>query len=277
MFDVVNVPGESYVASGFIVHNTAADILRIGMNRLTKQLIIQYGPRFNDKIKPMLTTHDSLAFMVHKSIHPDALVKLLEAACEVEIKNFPVISMDFSVGPNYGELLAWEKLRPIFNPNDARLGIGSDVVTLDEDVEYMEEHSESISEPSVVGYKHVTDVLPVSTSMESFEEPVNALVESPAASSLVVVEEEPAVDALSYALVIRDDLTQTKAVQLKELLVRHPGKNLLTLLLPDGEVPMTGYPTSLGKSDEALFKMLFDCQLVLNTVDPQVLTKGIKL
>jgi DNA polymerase I-like protein with 3'-5' exonuclease and polymerase domains len=276
MFDVVNVPGESYVASGFIVHNTAADILRIGMNRLTKQLIAQYGPRFNDKLKPMLTTHDSLAFMVHKSIHPDALVELLKTACEVEIKNFPVISMDFSVGPNYGEMLAWEKLRSTFNPNEERLGIGSDVQTMDEDIEYLSEHSESVSEPSVIGHKHVTDVLPVSTSPEAFAESAIASVEPSVASPYPASIEDP-VDALSYSLVIKDDLTQIKAVQLKELLVHNPGKNMFTLLLPDGEIPMTGYPTSLGKSDEALFKLLFDCQLVLRTVDPKVLSMGIKL
>ena len=264
-------------AFNLTIQGSAADILRIGMNRLTKQLLAKYGPRFNDKVKPMLTTHDSMAFMVHKSIHPDALVTLLKAACEVEIRNFPVISMDFSVGPNYGEMLAWEELRSTFNPNDKRLGIGSDVSTLDEDVEYLDEHRESISEPSVIGHKHVIDVLPVSTSMEAFEEPAIALVEPPVAFTSVVVEEPPAVEALSYALVVREDLTQTKAVQLKELLVRNPGKNMLTLLLPDAEVPMTGFPTSLGKSDEALFKILFDCQLVLHTVDPKVLTKGLKL
>jgi DNA polymerase-1 len=264
-------------AFNLTIQGSAADILRIGMNRLTKQLLTHYGPRFNDKIKPMLTTHDSLAFMVHKSIRPEVVIELLKYSCEVEIRSFPIISMDFSVGPNYGEMLSWEKLRPTFNPNDARLGIGSDVQTLDEDVEYLDEHSESVSEPAAVGLKHVTDVLPVSTSMGAFEEPVNALVEPPVASPAIAVAEAPSTEALSYALVVRDDLTQTKAVQLKELLVHNPGKNMLTLLLPDAEVPMTGFPTSLGKSDEALFKVLFDCQLVLRTVDPKVLTKGLKM
>jgi len=274
MFDVVNVPGEQYMMNGLITHNTAADILRIGMNRLTKKLIAQYGPRFNDKVKPVLTTHDSLAFMVHRSIHPDAVIKLIEEACEVEIKDFPHIAMEFAVGKNYGEMVDWEKLRSTFDPNDVNLGVGSDTVTLDENIEYMEEHPEGKREISSAGFRHVADVLPVSSSIEDFEAPV---VPSVITKEETVVTEETPVEVQSYSIVLNEELTMPQATELKDLLVRHPGKNTITLLWDGGEIPMIGFPTSLGKQEEALFQSIFRCHLVQTTVSLRALTMGIKL
>lgn len=264
-------------AFNITIQGTAADILRIGMNRLTKRMLAQYGPRFNDKIKPCLTTHDSLSFMVHKSIHPDAFIQLLKGACEVEIPSFPHIAMDFAVGKNYGELVDWEKLRPTFDPNDHNLGVGSDVVTLDESIEYLEEHSSDVREETPVGFKHVADVLPVSASVEDFAITHPAPTPQTSPPETFTVAQDPEAEAQNFTLVINDAFDMEKATQIKDLLVRHPGKNTVTLLLPDIEVPMTGYPTSLGKQNESVFQGIVKCQLVQTTVSPRALVKGIKL
>ena len=260
-------------AFNLTIQGSSADILRIGMNRLTKNLIIRYGPRFNDKIKPILTTHDSLALMVHKSIHPDEVIQLLKDSCELKVKSFPEIVMDFAVGANYGEMLKWDKLRPTFNPNDPTLGIGSDVVTLDEDIDFMEEHVGNISESPVIGHKHAADVLPPSSTTEVPMPPSAVPVDLP--------KETPPPQysaAESFSLVLKEDLTQEKALELKDLLLRNPGSNIITLLLLSGEdIHLSGCPTSLGRENEALFQVLLQCHLVQNTVDAKKLVAGIKL
>ena len=248
-------------AFNLTIQGSSADILRIGMNRLTKNLVARYGVRFNDKVKPVLTTHDSLTFMVHKSVPPDEIVRLLKDSCELKVKSFPEIVMDFAVGANYGEMLAWDELRPTFDPNDPALGIGSDVITLDEDVDFIEEHTEIPSVPLVLGHVPVLE--------ESFAPPESYV-------ALPVVQ-DPTVVGQSYSLVLKEDLTQAKALELKELLVRNPGKNIITLLLPDGELPMTGCPTSLGKQNESLFQVVLKCRLVQNNVNAKSLVEGIKL
>ena len=274
----VRFRGEREAFNGTI-QGTAADVLRIGMNRLTKRLIAQYGPRFNDKVKPVLTTHDSLSFMVHRSIHPDAIIKLIKDACEVAIKDFPVIAMEFAVGKNYGEMVDWEELRSTFDPNDINLGVGSDIVTLDENIEYMEEHPEEVRERSSAGYKHVTDVLPMSSSIEDFIEPVEVSqpVVTTAPHVAPTILQDPSTVAQNYSIILNEELTLEKAAALQDLLVRHPGKNTFTLLWDGGEIPMTGFPTSLSKKDESLFQSIMRCNLVQTTVSLNVLTRGIKL
>ena len=264
------------------IQGTAADILRIAICRLTKQLIATFGPRFNDKVKPILTTHDSITLMVHKSIHPDTIIEVMKAACEVKIKNFPDITADFAVGPNYGELVEWGKLKPTWNPAAPDLGAGGELVTLGEEDEFTGE----------VACEEVVNEVTVGSVAGNFSGgPVelSKVVEVASASSLSVEVQARQIDTYSgpgpvpdrgeaqtFSLHIMQELLLDQAQALKELLVHNPGGNLITLMLPDGEIPMTGCLTSLGKEQESLFQVIVPCKLVSTTIDKKSLLAGIK-
>lgn len=246
MFDVVNCPDQIYCANGLITHNTAADIMRIALYRLGQTLLKDFGPRFNDVIKPILTTHDSFALYVHRSVDVNKLMAVMRKACEVPITNFPHIKMDFQVGPSYGELLDWgEGIEKYFDTGKDDFGFGS----------------------------YFDDLKPKNNPDKKPEEDKKV--------DLNVVSDENKVinkSPVILKVVIPKELNPVEAAAIKNLIAAYPGQNKIVIDFPGGEVPVNR-TTSLGLDDESKFQMICTCKLTLDSksISGKALITGLKL
>jgi DNA polymerase I len=233
-------------AFNITIQGTAADIMRIAMYRLGQTLLKDFGPRFNDVIKPILTTHDSFAFYIHRSVDVVKLMAAMRKACEIPITNFPHIKMDFQVGPSYGELLDWgEGIEKSFDTGKADFGFG----------EFFADK----------GSKDIPDKNPE----EDKKVDLNVI-----SDENKVINKSPVI----LRVVIPKELNPVEASAIKNLIAAYPGQNKIIIDFPGAEVSINR-TTSLGLDDESKFQMICTCKLTLDSksISGKALTTGLKL
>ena len=97
-----------YVCEGMISHNTAADILKLVMIRLWRNVFT--NPYYNEDVRFMLTIHDEIGYSVRCS-RLNEIMGVIEDNQTVILEGWPVpIITEASCGWSVGELFAWERV-----------------------------------------------------------------------------------------------------------------------------------------------------------------------
>lgn len=81
------------------IQGAAADVMKIAMVRADKAI-----RKFGDKVQMVLTIHDDLTFLVHKSVSDQEFVDTIKPAMEFPIEKFVPLKVDIKVGPTWGDL-----------------------------------------------------------------------------------------------------------------------------------------------------------------------------
>jgi len=83
------------------VQGTAADIVKIGMIKVDRLIKKKYEP---DKIRFILTTHDSLGFEIHKSVDLVSFCSDMKKELYYKRDGYPDIFVEFTLGRTWGTL-----------------------------------------------------------------------------------------------------------------------------------------------------------------------------
>lgn len=264
------------------IQGTAADIMRLSLYRLTQALIKKWGYRFNDFVKPILTTHDSFCLLVHRSVDPRAVMSVMRESCEIELKGFPDIVMDFSLGLNYGELVEWDDIKDSFDTSKKDYGF-DDFYRLKEErkkeadnlkAESREQNNPSFESNSIPiqGQYNINGYIQNNHNSSTVYQKPNSVTAY--RNSTPVGEAKPQI----IRIYPKSNLNESQVIDLKNLLESNPGVNICILNFTDSEIPMEKFPTSLSFTDKERFNVIFPCEVTMdkNSISSRALSDGIK-
>jgi DNA polymerase-1 len=240
------------------VQGTAADIMKLAMIRAVRAL--QKRGWWMTKVRMINNIHDCLGFEVDNSINPDELRAILAEAVVWDVvapdgTRFPKIVADWEIGQKWGSCKKWKRQPVEFVDGVwALVCVGDPKECPDEDTGGCE-----ICKPSADG----SEVEFSESQPESEPEPVRE-------------DEEP--DRLIVELTAMPSRDGFAAFT--KTLTERPGKTVITLKTPQGEVDLHDYPTDLGTEDQGLVSMLLGGARLFRPVeeiDTDTFTEGLVL
>jgi hypothetical protein len=83
-----------------VIQGSAADLLKIALVVCAELVVTKY----QEEVKMILTTHDSIAFEVNKRIALDHFIKDILDCMKVQFPNFPLFFAEYKVGTSWGAL-----------------------------------------------------------------------------------------------------------------------------------------------------------------------------
>lgn len=129
------------VAGNMPVQGLAADIMKMAMIRIRANFR-KYG-YYEDKARMVLNVHDEVCVQVHKSLHPDLVIKIMREAMEIDFSKwgFPPLYVGGNVGYNWKDGKADDLEAPVALMDRMMLN-AKEHLTKNEPFEYLEDPRE---------------------------------------------------------------------------------------------------------------------------------------
>lgn len=246
------------------IQGGAADYMKIAMLRARKVLMDK--GLWEDRVMMVHNLHDALVFEARDSVDPNWLREVLEPAVVFPVRGFPEIVADWELGQKHGSCAQWKP---------GMRAVHRDVWVL-----------ESLDEPiSVVSSTPPTQT-PVTTDLITApQEPVApAVPPAPSCEGTTAGFDETTAgfpDTAGAEVIVEMAAMPTEAQlnRFLDLVTQRPGKNRVTLKMPEGEVRIPA-ECGLGLADKGVLSMALGGAQVYHpkgSVDLDTLASGLSL
>lgn len=235
------------------------DYVKIAMLRVRKAL---RNAGLADKVHLVMNVHDALEFYVHKSVNPQLVINVLQPAVIFGVDGWPAMKADWHIAKRWG------------SPHEVALSPDGKISIAGlKQIEFGPSAS-SFEEDEETG-----ELVPVLPDVDAEVVRRAAAIVEQAAATAPQPPPAPTRDGRHVLVVLRHMPDADSFTRFLEMLDSLPGPDHLTLVTPEGDLPMDlAQGTSLAPAHSSAVAMILgDCEVRIDAadIDPAELTQGL--